>query len=633
MRRLWLLDLSRSCLDFPQGIEYLPDSLKCLMWPFWPLKSLPSNFRPHNLVELRMPNSKLQQLWSGVQNLGNLKYVDLSDSLYLTEISGLSQAPNLVRVDLSFCTRLRQVPSLRFRIRDKLGTSLDQSINNLGHKCSHSDCGTLGQLKLENCSNLKVVENIYGNVKELHLSFTSVAELPSSICTLYNLEYLELRNCQSLRSLPCDIQKLKSLKSLNLSGCSSFDKLPVLPRNLIDLNLSRISIELVRSSSIKYLSSLEKLSLLHCRRLKSLPTGCELKSLKRLNLKGCNQLEAFPALLLENLETLNLMETRIQVLPSLSSFSSLGILILDASKIERVPKNIKNLFMLIELLIRDCRRLKSLPELPLSLELVDASGCISLETISNSRDALIQWLRSGNHVVTHRQFFYSDCIELDQIARNNIVSEFQLRALDTSIKSVLPNSKLKRSDNPGVSICFPANKIPMWFTYQLERSSINIGLCSDWMNNFLGFALCAVVAQDLMSLNLLRCEANFKTINGDSYQFIWDLNDSRTTFLDSSSINLFMWYKHENYRCCLDTVEVSFCFFAGSVENEVRACGVRPLYLQDAEENWLASIESVLFFLRLIQLLGSGKFKFEPLEVRRRAADFGWDKRYEGESS
>lgn len=125
----------------------------------------------------------------------------------------------------------------------------------------------------------------------------------------------------------------------------------------------------------------------------------------------------------------------------------------------------------------------------------------------------------------------------------------------------------------------------MWFTYQLERSSINIRLCSDWMNtNFLGFALCAVVAEDIMSLNLLCCEANFKTINGESYQFFWDLNDGRTTFLDSSTSNLFMWYKHENYRHCLDTVEVSFCFFAGSEEKKVRACGVRPLYLQDAAE-------------------------------------------------
>ena len=66
MHRLWLLDVSGSHdLYFPEGLEYLPDSLKCLVWNFWPWKSLPSNFMPHNLVELRMPYSKLKKLWSG----------------------------------------------------------------------------------------------------------------------------------------------------------------------------------------------------------------------------------------------------------------------------------------------------------------------------------------------------------------------------------------------------------------------------------------------------------------------------------------------------------------------------------------------------------------------------------------
>ncbi|GMN70717.1 hypothetical protein TIFTF001_055456 [Ficus carica] len=72
MQRLWLLDILQTFLDIPQGLEYLPDSLKCLIWPYWSWKSLPSNFMAHNLVELQMPYSKLEKLWSEVQ-LGNLK--------------------------------------------------------------------------------------------------------------------------------------------------------------------------------------------------------------------------------------------------------------------------------------------------------------------------------------------------------------------------------------------------------------------------------------------------------------------------------------------------------------------------------------------------------------------------------
>ena len=67
MRRLWLLNVNNSSLDFPEGLQYLPNSLKCLLWPFWRWKSLPSTFMPRNIVELRMPYSELVQLWSGVQ--------------------------------------------------------------------------------------------------------------------------------------------------------------------------------------------------------------------------------------------------------------------------------------------------------------------------------------------------------------------------------------------------------------------------------------------------------------------------------------------------------------------------------------------------------------------------------------
>ena len=68
MHRLWLLDLHQTLFrDQVEHVEYLPDSLKCLIWPHWSWKSLPSNFMAHNLVELRMANSELEKLWSEVQ--------------------------------------------------------------------------------------------------------------------------------------------------------------------------------------------------------------------------------------------------------------------------------------------------------------------------------------------------------------------------------------------------------------------------------------------------------------------------------------------------------------------------------------------------------------------------------------
>ncbi|CAN6685251.1 unnamed protein product [Malus baccata var. baccata] len=70
----------------------LPNSLRYLYWLGYPLKSLPSNFSPQNLVELRMPGSFVgAKLWSKNQNLGNLKVIELSFCTHLTEVPDLSR--------------------------------------------------------------------------------------------------------------------------------------------------------------------------------------------------------------------------------------------------------------------------------------------------------------------------------------------------------------------------------------------------------------------------------------------------------------------------------------------------------------------------------------------------------------
>lgn len=45
----------------------LPYGLGFLHWETYPLKSLPQDFDPSNLVELNMPYSQLQTLWGGTK--------------------------------------------------------------------------------------------------------------------------------------------------------------------------------------------------------------------------------------------------------------------------------------------------------------------------------------------------------------------------------------------------------------------------------------------------------------------------------------------------------------------------------------------------------------------------------------
>jgi hypothetical protein len=51
-------------VHLPGGLDVLPNNLRNFGWKAYPLNSLPSNFSPLNLVELRLPYSNLEKLWN-----------------------------------------------------------------------------------------------------------------------------------------------------------------------------------------------------------------------------------------------------------------------------------------------------------------------------------------------------------------------------------------------------------------------------------------------------------------------------------------------------------------------------------------------------------------------------------------
>ena len=46
-------------VDICRGLEYLPNELRIIDWPGFPLSSLPSNFDPQKLIALNMPESQV----------------------------------------------------------------------------------------------------------------------------------------------------------------------------------------------------------------------------------------------------------------------------------------------------------------------------------------------------------------------------------------------------------------------------------------------------------------------------------------------------------------------------------------------------------------------------------------------
>ncbi|XP_062077047.1 disease resistance protein RPV1-like [Humulus lupulus] len=218
-------------------------------------------------------------------------------------------------------------------------------------------------VNLRQCSKLKTLSEMSGNIKFICLRSTAIEELHSSIVFLNNLLVLDLRDCKYLKSLPKDISKLESLEYLDMGECALIDKFPELPKNLKGLDLSGTSIRKVDSSSFECLPCLNILYMKDCTNLESLPTSIwKLKSLFGLSFEHCSQLKRFPKILntVKKLKELNLIGTGIREAPSpIENLIALKKLNLSKCKrLEFISTGICRLKFLSELNLSNCPRLR-----------------------------------------------------------------------------------------------------------------------------------------------------------------------------------------------------------------------------------------------------------------------------------
>ncbi|TXG68454.1 hypothetical protein EZV62_003389 [Acer yangbiense] len=332
-----------------QGLESIFNELRYLQWNGCPLKSLQSNIQPEKLVELEMPGSNVENLWSGVQQLANLKKINLKRSKQLTSLPDLSKAQNLESLDLSYCESLLAIPDC-------------------------SDLKSLTTLYLSDCLKLTMLPQLPHNLQNLRLCKTPIEELPSSIEVLSRLVYLDLFHCSKLKCLPTSVCKWKSLEILTLVGCSKLDKFPDDIGTLNFLKYLRTTGTVLRElpSSI---TCLENLKLLSFGRIMGQDTiGCILPLL----------LHNLTFLYLENCDITEVPDNLFSCLPSLEYLS------LNENNFESIPSSIINLSNLKALNICNCKRLKVLPELPLIN--IDASNCSSLEGLSYALRKIINYI-------------------------------------------------------------------------------------------------------------------------------------------------------------------------------------------------------------------------------------------------
>ncbi|XP_048320618.2 disease resistance-like protein DSC1 [Ziziphus jujuba] len=575
-------------LYLPQGLgSYLPDKLTYLQWDLYPLKSLPSNFSPENLVELVLRGSHVRKLWDNheVKSLPVLRRIDLSYSKFLIQLPDLSQSSDLESINLEGCTSLVQVLS---------------SLQNLEK---------LTYLNLNGCSKLRDLEDISKRTEG----------------------YLDAARLGGVKNLWKDFTYLKScIQSFTGNLCLYSSQAHISQKfapNIRYLDLSETAIETV-PPSIEYLLGLVKLDLSYCKRLKSFPTSiCHLNSLESLDLRGCEKLKTFPEILepMEHLRKLLLSFSGIKELPeSIENLVSLEDLFIDSCKdLEFLPNSLCNLRnletiglhfcskiqklpslppSLHQLQVDNCERLKSLPELPSLCFDLSAIGCTSLENISKWRAPLLHHL--ADYIVDRYFDDYIDfygCEKLDQNTHNTMIAH-------RAIIQILARIKFGRV-RPYHSFFYPGDEIPEWFNHQTCGTSINNIMLPPYWNDgdFLALAFCIVFHWNKIDRNATldtSCKLNFKTIDDGSLYEYHNYTSSHK-YNKFSSDHVFIWYverlslessKEMNGLDWPSTCSTEASFhvcpvypFLGNVNNneseygEIKKFGVRFVYKQDME--------------------------------------------------
>ncbi|XP_061990795.1 disease resistance protein RPV1-like [Rosa rugosa] len=332
------------------AVDSLPNSLRVVDWPKYPLQFLPSNLIPRELALINMPGSRITALGDRYKHLINLTSINLSDCQCLKKVSDLSGSPNLQHLNLGLCKSLVEVHySVGFL--DKLEYLSLWDCSSLQTFPTEVSWKSMRNLQLGFCRRLenfiKIVHNME-SIKTLDLRKSGIKELSLTIENLTSLRELYLFRTP-LKELPSSIGYCTSLKKLNASE-TPITELP---------------------SSIGYLTSLQELNVSETS-IRELPSSIG-------NLTSLVQLK--------------LSKTPIKELPPFGKLTSLVELHASETLIEELPLSIGNLNRLRSLNLALCANLTNVPHGVYGglqhLRWIDLSWCPKLVTFPSRGSALV----------------------------------------------------------------------------------------------------------------------------------------------------------------------------------------------------------------------------------------------------
>ncbi|KAF3489897.1 hypothetical protein F2Q69_00055318 [Brassica cretica] len=542
-------------LQFPDGFHFPLEEIRYFHWLKFPLEELPRDFKPENLVDLRLPYSNVERLWKDVKDTPRLKWVDLSHSSKLLNLSGLAKALSLQRLNLEGCTNLDELP------RDMQNMKSLVYLNMRGctrlRSLPQMNLIALKTLILSDCSNLKEFQVISRSLEVLHLDGTVIKRLPLNIQKLERLIILNLKNCKMLECLPNCLGKLRLLEEVILSGCSRLKNLPDVRHGM------------------KHVQTL-------------LFDGIGVDEMPDISYFIGSQAQAYVDMSFQHFGSYCIPSEWPQLV---NRVSSLRRLCLSGHGFVSLHNDIGHLYNLTWLDVKQCKKLRSVPMLPPRLQYFSAHGCDSLERVANPL---------GLQILTeqiHATFNFSNCNNLDPDARDAIISY-------TQWKSKLILDALSRYNGgftleASIGTCFPGWEVPAWFSHRASGYLLESKLPPHWCDSrFTGIALCAVIlfpGHEYQGNRLsVKCNCEFKSKDGSSIRFSCTVGgwiESGNT-IESSHVFLGYASKLDVKKNCIDNEEgcmhtdASFEFQVTDGTKklegyEVMKCGFSLVYASD----------------------------------------------------
>ncbi|KAI4352938.1 hypothetical protein L6164_007142 [Bauhinia variegata] len=385
------------------------------------------------------------------------------------------------------------------------------------------------------------------NLKYVHLQgCTSLCQVDPSILSLSNLAYLDLRHCKKLKSLRSHSHS-RSLKWLSLHRCSGLKEFSVTSDEITYLDLGSTALDEL-PSSVGCLGKLKHLNL---------------KSNQNLKLSDCEQLGGLVSL---NILFLDGLRNSTELPHNIGLLSSLQQLSLNGSNVESLPTTIKHLSHLKSLVIRNCQRLQSLPELPPSLKHLDATECRSLKKVSTSAVKQLKGCNGSSKEI----FLFRNCMNLDGYALNSIMAYAHVRIKQAANEFlsaiIIEDGDPYLHDDVNFSICLPGSQVPNWFSYRTTEASVTIELppSSKFMSLVFSLVLNQFIEQQPDSFASVGCKCYFEASNGerDQYDTCFRGNHFPTTTL--SLDHVFLWYDEFLCDSILEAIKESRATYQGT---------------------------------------------------------------------